>query len=288
MANISKIKVDGVTYDIEDTEARLGAIPTAVKMAMDTLFQKIAVKDDNTYTSEYSVIHAWATAVNLLSISAVYSQGDNVVFASDSLNSLKQNLTVTANWDDGTSSTLTDSAYELTGSLTTGRSIITASYQGKTATFTVTVSEGTDITPAYSGFVGSNGVTVSQVTNGVRLYSSSGTYKFARVPVKTKKGYSYKIAYDQIYTSGNISTQVRCGSFSNSTGTGLDATIAPRNSNESKHFEGVVTPSNSTNWNDSTSPNTTAFCVFIAWDTSVVGDVTITNLKVIEFLDGES
>jgi hypothetical protein len=74
----------------------------------------------------------------LSSISAVYTQGNTVVYPNSSLDDLKQGLVVTATYSDSTSNVVT--AYTLSGELTEGTSTITVDYQGKTATFNVTVS----------------------------------------------------------------------------------------------------------------------------------------------------
>lgn len=79
------------------------------------------------------------TGVTLQSIEAVFNQGSAVIYDDNTLDDLKQYLTVTARYNDGTSEVAT--AYELSGVLTAGTSTITASYGGKTTTFNVTVSE---------------------------------------------------------------------------------------------------------------------------------------------------
>ena len=73
------------------------------------------------------------------SISATYTQGDTVINTTTSLDSLKNNLVVTAHYSDSSSSVIRD--YTLSGNLTVGTSTITVTYQGKTTTFNVTVSE---------------------------------------------------------------------------------------------------------------------------------------------------
>lgn len=131
-------KVGDEISDLKSEIAQLEAIPRSVKLAMDTLFQNVAMKDDAVYSDEYATIHAWASAVKLLSISAVFDQGQNVIYETDSLDSLKQYLTVTASYDDGSSSAV--SGYTLSGELTTGTSTITVLFDGKTATFDTTVT----------------------------------------------------------------------------------------------------------------------------------------------------
>lgn len=75
----------------------------------------------------------------LTSITAVFTQGDNVIYATDSLDTLKQYLVVTAHYDDNTDTVVSD--YTLSGTLTEGTSTITVSFGGKTTTFGVTVTE---------------------------------------------------------------------------------------------------------------------------------------------------
>ena len=71
----------------------------------------------------------------LTSISAVFTQGSAVIYDTDSLDTLKQYLTVTATYADSTTATVSD--YTLSGTLMAGTSIITVSYGGKNTTFSV-------------------------------------------------------------------------------------------------------------------------------------------------------
>lgn len=89
-----------------------------------------------TTTFTVNVTQAEAT---LQSISATFNQGSVVIYENSSLESLKPYLTVTANYSDSTTQTVTN--YTLSGTLATGISTITVSYSGKTTTFNVTVSE---------------------------------------------------------------------------------------------------------------------------------------------------
>ena len=69
--------------------------------------------------------------VDLVSISAVYTQS-GTVYNTDSLDSLKSDLIVTALYADTTTATI--QSYTLSGTLTVGTSTITVSYGGKTST----------------------------------------------------------------------------------------------------------------------------------------------------------
>lgn len=80
-------------------------------------------------------------AKTLSSISAVYTQS-GTVYETDSLDSLKTDLVVTAHWSDSTTSTVASADYTLSGTLTVGTSTVTVSYGGKTTTFDVIVSQG--------------------------------------------------------------------------------------------------------------------------------------------------
>lgn len=76
-------------------------------------------------------------APTLSSISAVYTQS-GTVYDTDTLDSLKPDLVVTAHYSDQTTETVT--SYTLSGTLTEGTSTVTVSYSGKTTTFAVTVT----------------------------------------------------------------------------------------------------------------------------------------------------
>ena len=77
-------------------------------------------------------------APTLTSISAVYTQS-GTVYDTDSLDSLKDDLVVTAIYSDSSTQTVTD--YTLSGTLAVGTSTVTVTYSGKITTFTVTVTE---------------------------------------------------------------------------------------------------------------------------------------------------
>ena len=89
------------------------------------------------------VITAVAAQAPLSSITAVYTQS-GMVYDTDTLDSLKSDLVVTANYEDGTSAMVSD--YTLSGTLAEGTSTITVTYGGKSTTFTVTVTKAIDYT----------------------------------------------------------------------------------------------------------------------------------------------
>ena len=77
-----------------------------------------------------------------MNISAEFNQGDNIIYSTDSLDILKQYLTVTAQKIDRTE-IVPSTDYILSGSLTRGLCSITVSYSGKIATFDVITRAGT-------------------------------------------------------------------------------------------------------------------------------------------------
>lgn len=81
------------------------------------------------------VISVSAVQLPVDSITAVFTQGANVIYTNDSLDTLKQYLVVTANYSDNTSIVVT--SYTLSGTLAEGTSTITVTYGGETDTFTV-------------------------------------------------------------------------------------------------------------------------------------------------------
>lgn len=77
---------------------------------------------------------------SLVGIEATFTQGANIIYDTDSLDTLKQYLVVTATWSDSSVTTVASTDYTLSGTLTAGTSTITATYSGKSDQFTVTVT----------------------------------------------------------------------------------------------------------------------------------------------------
>ena len=97
----------------------------------------ITASSGNAHATCTVTVSGFAT---LTSISAVYTQS-GTVYTTDSLDSLKTDLVVTAHWDVGADTTISSNDYTLSGTLTEGTSTIVVSYGGKTDTFDVTVTE---------------------------------------------------------------------------------------------------------------------------------------------------
>ena len=122
---------------IESHPGSLSPLSPAVKAALLQIAEKVAYVDENGQ-DYYDALDAALSAKALLQITAVYTQS-GTVYDTDTLDSLKSDLVVTAYYDDGTTGDVTSAAV-LSGTLEEGTSTITATYQEKTATFDVTVT----------------------------------------------------------------------------------------------------------------------------------------------------
>lgn len=175
-----------VVLDAED----VGAMPSAAIDAFLTLLGKVAYIDDNgqQYLDDLEdVLYNRA----LSSINAVFTQGGATIYTTDSLDTLKQYLFVTANYSDNTSKTVTN--YTLSGTLTEGTSTITVSYKGKTDTFDVVVSASP---PVLTGW---DVVGTPSITNNI-LTCSDGN--FIKTPeVFTPSSSNWKIVVKYRFTS---------------------------------------------------------------------------------------
>ena len=123
--------------DIEEMVQTIGGAMTAdIKQALLDALAHVAWADASGMTYYNTLEAALFPPLNLISISAVYTPTKSI-YAGDSLDELRSDLVVTANYSDNTTETIT--AYTLTGTLIAGTRTITVTYRGKTATFQVTV-----------------------------------------------------------------------------------------------------------------------------------------------------
>lgn len=134
MSKIDNIILNGTQHDLGGSDSGL---TEDIKEALLQLAAKVAYIDEHGQDYYGDLETALHPPAGLASISAVYTQS-GVVYDSDSLDSLKTNLVVTAHFSDSTSSVV--ARYMLSGSLTVGTSIITISYGGKSTTFEVVVT----------------------------------------------------------------------------------------------------------------------------------------------------
>lgn len=169
-----------------------GGLSDAAKAALLECFAHVAWADEHGqdyYDALYDALYNISPGANVTSISAVFNQGGNVIYDTDSLDSLKQYLTVTADWSDGSTTTVPSASYTLLGTLTVGTSTITVSYEGHTDTFTVMVTHYT-IPMLYNwDFTQS----LTDTEQGVTVTSASG-----RNPTQNSTGLVFNAAIQQI------------------------------------------------------------------------------------------
>lgn len=129
---------DAVDEYLSNHPTVTGTFTNEAKNALLTLLEKVAytVSNGQTYLD---ALRTELFRINVDSISAVFTQGSAVIYDTDSLDTLKQYLVVTATYSDSTTEVLPDSVYTLSGTLTAGTSTITVTYGGKTTTFDVSV-----------------------------------------------------------------------------------------------------------------------------------------------------
>lgn len=141
-----------------------------LKAALLQLARKVAYIDAQGQTYYDYLYNALYPEKTLLSIAANFQQGQAVVYNTDSLDTLKQYLTVTAVYDDASTEIVPSSAYTLSGTLTTGTSVITVTYEGKTDAFNVVV------TAAPMSFPVTNNLTGCTTSNSASNVAEGSTY----------------------------------------------------------------------------------------------------------------
>lgn len=164
--------VELASKDYVDSQTGGSGLTDEAKQALLACFEKVAWINEDGQTYVDALEAALYPPANLRSISAVYTQS-GVVYATDSLDSLRADLVVTATYTD--SSTAVVTTYTLSGSLNIGTSTITVSYGGKTTTFNVIVSGQMTELFTSSGYRKSTTTgTITDATGGFDI-ASTGT-----------------------------------------------------------------------------------------------------------------
>lgn len=142
--------LDSLKADLIVTAAYSDSSTAVIPAANYTLTGSLTVGTSTitvSYQGETATFQVTVTAseITLISISAAFNQGSAVIYESDSLDTLKQYLTVTAAYSDSSTAVIPSTDYTLSGTLTEGTSTITVTYQGQTTTFTVTVTAADNV-----------------------------------------------------------------------------------------------------------------------------------------------
>ena len=270
-----------VGQELSDLKSQINAIiaggmglKDTVKQALMAVLSKCLTEGDNSDLLDalYSALYD----VAVLSISATFDPGNKLIYDFMSLEDIEPYVTVTANYDNGTSGTVT--GWELSGTLEEGTSVITVTYMDKTTTFSVNVLAPVDVTPDMSTALPANSsgtVTWDSVAETLRVkLNSNATYWAAKVSFAFETGYTYRVTADAVVTAGSQ----RIG-FRNVSDNKMGPASPSSTSSGHIDFSGII--SNSANI--TASPCNLSF--FCAWSTSVKGDVTYSNIKVIKYLE---
>jgi len=119
-------------------EAGGGGLSNDVKVALLQIASKVAYIDGDGQ-NYYDDLHDALYPKTLQTISAVYSQS-GTVYDTATLESLEDDLVVTATYTDMTTRIISKGGYTLSGNLTPGISVVTVAYKTATTTFEVTVT----------------------------------------------------------------------------------------------------------------------------------------------------
>lgn len=188
-------EIEDEIADVKADLAQVSGLSADIKAALDQIAQKVAYIDDDGQDYYDALHNALYPPATLSYITCVYTQS-GTVYDTDSLDSLKDDLVVTAHNSD--ESTFTVTSYVLSGTLTEGTSTITVAYGGKTTTFDVTVTEYTipaivnwDFTKSLadkvSGKLATLGSNVSQESDGIHFNTTQGNYNNAEVKLGGEK-----------------------------------------------------------------------------------------------------
>lgn len=175
------------TQDISNIKADLSELEPGLsddaKTALLNCFEHVAWVDE--HGQNYYNALANALYPSPVSISAVFAPGQNKIYDTDSLDDLKQYLTVTGTYTDGSTREIND--YVLSGTLAHGTSTVTVTKDDKTTTFNVTVEyltvewNYTDGIPTANGFLEySNAGTTQMTANGYSIAAQNATDKSYR------------------------------------------------------------------------------------------------------------
>lgn len=199
---------------------------TAVIPSVDYTLSGSLTVGTSTITVSYSgktatfqvTVTADPDPVTLVSISAVYTQS-GTVYNIVSLDSLKSDLVVTATYSDSSTAVIPAANYTLSGSLTVGTSTVTVTYEGKTTTFNVTVTEATLLYVGASYGKGHTGGSVTFNQDGSVTFISTGKTNWglcyspygdasAFKTFEQIKGHTVRLVYNIDWTSTTSTTRL--------------------------------------------------------------------------------
>lgn len=170
-----------------------------IKQALLQIAEKVAYIDEDGQDYYDALESALYPPADLVSISAVYTQS-GTVYDTDSLDSLKADLVVTALYDNQTTETVT--TYALSGTLTEGTSTITVTYGGKTTTFNVvvTMSRATRFGEFTAGYACGKAVTSTADVEHNGIWNNRTNYRAAMTQPILNHGYTITVTDSSKYS----------------------------------------------------------------------------------------
>lgn len=223
---------------------------------------------------------------SLYSIDATFTQGSNIIYETDPLSTLNQYLVVVATYSSGATETITD--YILSGTLQTGTSIITATYGGKTDTFSVTVTSQS-ITYLYNwDFTQSLTDSVEGVTATLNSGSSNND------PTRTSEGIIFNEPTQYVYLGGAYSVRGKTIEY--------DVSSAQFAGNTSYHIRHLMLCDGTTSSTPGLSPfmwkkdvgwssygyTASTGSTTKAWSSTVWGDLSGSSQEVLDCMSGKT
>ena len=162
-----------VGEELTDLKAEINNVLSEdLKQALLQIAMHVVYVDEHGQDYYDELENALYTPADLVSISAVYTQS-GTVYDTDTLDSLKSDLVVTAHMSDTTTRIVT--RYTLSGTLTVGESTISVVYEGKTTTFTVTVSDHRQVPTDYTWLYEAKNGTLLRDDSYISFVIGSGT-----------------------------------------------------------------------------------------------------------------
>lgn len=183
--------------DIIDNLGSGGGLSSTFISALQTILTHAVFESNQSQNIQALTKYSQETLAKVTSISALYNGGP--VMSGTNILSLKDNIVVTAVYDDGTQETITD--YTIIGNINVGSNTLTIKYGRKTTTITVI---GTDATHVYSlsnqkfeeNTTIDTGIAINDqdrdftITIDITLLSASTTYGKARMIWKNESNKS--------------------------------------------------------------------------------------------------
>jgi hypothetical protein len=240
----AKVTGDEINDIKEDLEQLEPGLPDEAKEALLTCFRHVVWTDEHGADYINDLEEAlYAGGASLVSITAVFNSGQNVIYDITPLNDLKRYLTVTGQYDDGTTKSVSN--YTLTGTLSEGTSTITVIKDEVTTTFNVTVEKYWTYEWSYTdGLPSDNGMTRQFVGTVTETLENDGLRVVVDDTSDKKATYQYSgLSSTDLYTNGIFELEFiinRYGSYSYApygNGVRLYGALGARNGNALKCAE---------------------------------------------------